>query len=261
MAPHQSDFPSEQQAQLLQDIARDGNADSYGYGAEANGTSSSMNHFTFSDTYPSTDFDDLDPATLLESLANFEHPVPSSELPTVTEPPTLPEHPVSSERHFESLLQAAASADSQEAAQASRGQNKSPAKQPTATHQFGTPNNANGNTTITTTRKRKRKPRQVEDEESADDNFGFIVTKATRRKRRLRDTPEELAEEYEIWGSELEGDGDGDGSQLDGRTFSLERADPRAAGVHSAAALFRRPSAASKKYTRTSSIDFEQFNF
>jgi hypothetical protein len=32
-------FPSEQ-AQLLQDIARDGNANEYGYGGQANGTTS-----------------------------------------------------------------------------------------------------------------------------------------------------------------------------------------------------------------------------
>lgn len=188
--------------------------------------------------------DDLDPATLLESLANFEHPPSSSEPPTAHESIAL-----SSEHQFESLLQAAASADSQEAAQASRGQNKS-----LITERLSS---ANGNNTATRT---KRKRKQIEDEEdSADDNFGFIVTNKTKRKRRLpADDPEQLAIEHEIWGPEFEGIEDG--SQSDGRTISLAGADARAAGVHSAAALFRRPSAASKKYTSESFSHFMYFN-
>ena len=223
---HNPEF-SEQQTQHLQDIARNGSADEYDYG----------------DNGPSNDFDDLDPTTLLKSLAEFEHPASSSEPLAIADPPTVSEAPAASERHFQSLLQAVATADGAEAAQARVLLPNT--KNSIIISQTATPKSApKSNATKTST---KRKRQEVEDDDEGD--LGFIVTakyKKYRKRKAETDEEELLARERAIWGPD-----DDEGGEIDGgrRQSSVGTADARALGVHSAAALFRRPSAASKKYT------------
>lgn len=212
------EFTSEQ-AQLLQDIARNGSND------EENDDA----------------FKDLDPAILLQSLADFQHPASHSEPepPLVSEPSAAPDH------HFESLLQAVATADGEQAAQDSRGQKQS---NPTA------PAPVNSLSTIpkSTTTKRKRRDLEYDDDDDDDDEdaFGFIKpSKSNKRQRKKQAEAEQLAREREIWGPQSAGEGDGDGAAE--RRTPVRAKDARAAGVHSAAALFRAPTAASKKYTST----------
>lgn len=81
--------------------------------------------------------------------------------------------------------------------------------------------------------------------------YGVITTPGSKRRRlQTEEDQEARAREREIWGDEEDED-DKDGStSIDYRQTPIATADARAAGVHSAAALFRRPSQASKKYTR-----------
>ena len=76
-----------EQAQFLQDIARNGSTDEY------------------------NSFEDLDTAVLLQSLADFEHPAPYTELHHLPEPPTTSEPPATPKHQFSSHLQAAAASD------------------------------------------------------------------------------------------------------------------------------------------------------
>ena len=186
----------------------------------------------------------------MQSLADFEHATSSSELPTVCEVPAT------SERHFESLLQAVATADGEEAAQASRGQNKPDATR--TSNQIHSPKSTPKNKATTTRTKRKRRQAEEEEDDDEDESVGFIVTASYKRQKKKKAQDEEaeaLAREREIWGPEYGEEVDEDGAEE--RQTPIGTADARALGVHSAAALFRRPSAASKKYTskfRTSFI-------
>ena len=237
---NQADFNSDQAA-ILQDLARNGAADEahmYGYGEanlQSNGANPSVD-FTFSAAYPSTglsnSFQDMeDPAALLESLASFEHPPPSNEGPTP-----------GSNDHFESLLQAVERAEGQAGPPKEHGQtgrNSTPRR--TEQHGFSQKSPLNEN---------RSKRRRDEDEDDGR-TFGFIKTSRSskRQKQSVQDEDEEqLAKEREIWGPEENDEQDGS-TAFEYQHSPIATADARAVGVHSAAALFRRPSTASKKYT------------
>lgn len=246
---NQSGFPPDQAA-LLRDLARNGSADeAHMYGCsdgQANGAAPNMHPAVFSDAYPSTGLSsglqDLDdPAALLESLANFEHPPSNNGLPAV------------SNDHFESLLQAVATAGGQEAAaQAGRGRNRRGARQSTTSNQFSFPQSPQTSARPKRKRPQEEEEQEEEEQEEEDDesSFGFIITSKRQKQRQAADDPEQLAREREIWGPEDEDEEDGS-TALARQHNIVAAADARAAGVHSAAALFRRPSAASKKYTST----------
>jgi hypothetical protein len=203
-----------EQAQLLQDIARNGSTDEY------------------------NSFEDLDTAVLLQSLADFEHPASYNEPHNPPEPPTVSAPPATPNYHFASHLQAAAASNGGEAAQASPSQNQSKATAPTPPKYFNSLKNASKTT--------KRKRQELEYESENDDTGGFIKkSKSKRRKKIAQEEADQLARGREIWGPEY-GIDIGGGSK---RRTPVTGSEARAAGVQSAAALFRLPSAASKKYT------------
>jgi len=258
---HHGDFDPEQAA-MLQDIARNGapEAQMYGYpevGANSghlNGHSDGAANDMHSNgvlplaglayyagfTYPEPgllqsqqDLDLDDPAALLESLANFEHPPTSSNAPI-------------SNDHFASLLQAAATAGGEEAARVDRGRTRRSTRQPRATEEAVTRQNDTHEV---------QSRRRLNDKPNPPESHGF-VTRGTKRKRALdvTDEEEQLRREREIWGSEEpEGEHPFDQEPRYGHS-PIATSAARAAGVHSAAALFRRPSSASKKYTSKCSV-------
>jgi hypothetical protein len=180
--------------------------------------------FVFSDADPLTigGFQDLeDPAALLESLASFEHSTSNESSLAV------------SNDHFASLLQAAGEAAAQTGHDQSRRSVSHLASQiETAADQFG-------NSTAHGFARRKRKRQE-------EDSFGFITNKHQKHGDSDSEEGYRLARDHEIWGPEDE-DEDRNSPALEGQP--IPTADARAIGVHSAAALFRRPSEASKKYT------------
>ena len=174
-----------------------------------------------SNSFPSLD----DPAALLESLAAFDH-VPSSNETNTT----------GSNDQFASLLQAAATATGQEAAQDEHDQERGNASLSPAPEQL-IPSQGLPNSDV----RRKRAQAELDEE-----TLGWVTNKAPRRSS-PEDDAEQLAREREIWGPD-----DNDEATMTAFEYQhkpLAGADARAAGVHSAAALFRRPSMASKKYT------------
>lgn len=183
-------------------------------------------------------YKDLDPAILLQSLADFEHPAFHSQPRTVS-PPNVPpsaasEPPAAPNYHFEGLLQAVAAANGEQAAHASPGQKQTNAIAPK-------PVNSLSNIPKTTSTKRKRSIHDDDDGET----FGFLKPTKALKKQKQKQAEEQLALEREIWGPQSAGEDDENGeprSPIKGNAA-------RAAGVHSAAALFRAPTAASKKYT------------
>jgi hypothetical protein len=251
---HQSDFPSDQAA-ILRDLARNGAADEasmYGYAdmgsnIQSNGANPSQ-EFSFTDTYPitglSNSFQDIeDPAALLESLAGFDH-VPSAHDARAS---------VSND-HFASLLQAAATAGGEEIAHAQGAHGQEHAGQTSQPDTYG----FFKRTFAPEPRaKRKRKARELDGTEDAEEDgrsYGLISNKR-RKKTPPPEDEDQLAREREIWGPDEEDDDvsvPDDGFQQ----APIATADARAVGVHSAAALFRRPSTASKKYTRRSNPSF-----
>ncbi|PQE03879.1 hypothetical protein CJF30_00006569 [Rutstroemia sp. NJR-2017a BBW] len=181
-----------------------------------------------------SNYDDLDdPIALLESLTRYN----SSSLPP----------PVSPNDQFASLLQAAESAGGEDARRSQTPLN----------------NNSNPSSTpIRTASPKKSSKRRRDDSPEPEQFFGFIHSKqANPRKRRKPTEEEEEAEAREraIWGDEpSDAEDDEDGSERnngsaddeDTRKPRAHSLDPRGAGVHSAAALFRRPGPNAKKYTR-----------
>jgi hypothetical protein len=176
---------------------------------------------------------DLDDTTaLLESLANYEHP------PSINNPPL-------SNNNFASLLQAAATAGGEEAAQVDLGRTRRSTRQS---------RHAEEATTLQTYTPENRARRRLSDKTDPTQTHGF-VTRGNKRKRTLDETDEEaqLRREREIWGPEEPDEGDPYEEPLYGHS-PVSTTEARAAGVHSAAALFRRPSSASKKYTSECSV-------
>ncbi|RAL68699.1 hypothetical protein DID88_007405 [Monilinia fructigena] len=122
----------------------------------------------------------------------------------------------------------------------------------------GTPsnNNGNGQSTRGSPPKTSSKRRRDESEEASEEGgemFGFINAKSKPRKVRklTAEEEEEAAREREIWGSEpsdLEDEEEGEDSSS--KYSTVPNLNPRAYGVHGAAAIFRKTSAAGRKYTR-----------
>ncbi|KAL2074459.1 hypothetical protein VTL71DRAFT_8237 [Oculimacula yallundae] len=249
------------QASILQDLAN-GAADSAhvaeGDEAEDPGGADTQFDYLFEedenedDTYPiagletSVQEDLTNSAALLESLANYEPPSLAIESRA---PPLLNDHD-----HFESLLQAAATAEVVEAAEG----NSSQVRDNFALYdEFDAyeyykrsfdpiPNDP---IPIDTNNKRKRDEDYVPDDKSE--------TTARSPSKRQKSIPvevadedaEQLALERELWGPEEEEHEDSI-STPEQKVSPLRTVDARALGLQSATALFRRPSEASKKYTR-----------
>ncbi|KAA8567570.1 hypothetical protein EYC84_008045 [Monilinia fructicola] len=119
-------------------------------------------------------------------------------------------------------------------------------------------NNGNGQSTRGSPTKTSSKHRRDESEEAAEEEgemFGFINAKSKPRKVRklTAEEEEEAAREREIWGSEpsdLEDEEEGEGEDSNSKYSTIPNLNPRAYGVHGAAAIFRKTSAAGRKYTR-----------
>jgi hypothetical protein len=256
----ESDFDADHAA-LLRDIARDGtgapDVEMYGYhdtgsnGVHLNGYgdggSGSMHsngvdstsdfaypaEYTYHETVPTQqELDALDPAALLESLANFEHPPSNNNAPI-------------SNDHFASLLQAAATAGGQES-QVDSNTPKRTTRRSRAAEQLGfSPSSPIDN----------RSTRNRTTSSDVLDEPTFVTSRITKRKRVIDpiDEEEQLRREHEIWGPEEPEDGDDLTFETTYDHPPIGPSSARALGVHSAAALFRRPSTASKKYTSNSS--------
>jgi hypothetical protein len=258
---HHGDFDPEQAA-MLQDLARNGapEVQMYGYpevganGGHLNGYSDNSSNdmhsngvlpvtglayyadFTYAEAgllQSQQDLDLDDPAALLESLANFEHPPTSSNA-------------LISNDHFASLLQAAATAGGEEAARVDLGRTRRSTRQSRPTEELVTRQNDTHEV---------RSRRRLNDKPNPPESHGFVARSA-KRKRALDDTDEEeqLRREREIWGPEEPEEEDPFDQEPRYGHSPIATSEARAAGVHSAAALFRRPSSASKKYTSTCSV-------
>jgi hypothetical protein len=258
MAPditsNQPAFPSDQAA-ILQDLARNGAADEanmYGYAdmgssMQSNGADPSQ-EYLFSDAYPtaglSNSYQDMDDhSTLLGTLVAFEHP-----------PTNDPRASVSND-HFASLLQAAGvTLEGEEIAQTEGGQEQGNAAQPGQSSTYGF---FKRTFDLEPRPKHKRMARGFGEDMGAEKengrSYGLISNKRRKRTPSPED-PDQLAREHEIWGPESpeagEDDEDSDVPDDSFQQTPVSTAKARALGVHSAAALFRRPSKASKKYTR-----------
>lgn len=258
---HHGDFDPEQAA-MLQDLARNGapEAQMYSYpdvganGGHLNGYSENPSNdmhsngvlpvagfayyvdFTYAEAgllQSQQDLDLDDPAALLESLANFEHPPASSNAPI-------------SNDHFASLLQAAATAGGEEAARVDLGRTLRSTRQSRATEELVTRQNDT---------QEVRSSRRQNDKPNPPEGYGFVL-RGTKRKRALdeADEEEQLRREREIWGPEEPEEEDPFDQEPQYGHTPIATSEARAAGVHSAAALFRRPSSASKKYTSMYSV-------
>ncbi|CAL3965136.1 unnamed protein product [Diplocarpon coronariae] len=228
----------DQQAALLQDLARDRDATSIG---EDNGD---FDYLFESDgeteAYPVPGLEDSsttghlgldDPAALPESFANFPLPL-LSPVETRT---------ISINDQFESLLKAAATAGEQDAGWDCSQVGESFMRfEQSETYNiykttFGAPH-------ASQVEHQKRK-RDVEDPEKlAEPDKG-----PKRRKKTTQEDIDQLARERAIWGPE---DGEQQEDSMIDQHLPVSDTGVRAADLHSATALFRRPSAASKKYTR-----------
>jgi hypothetical protein len=256
MAPditsNHSDFPSDQAA-ILRDLARNGAADEasmYGFtdmgsNMQSNGANPSQ-EYSFSDTYPttglSTSYQDMDDsAALLGSLAAFEHP-PSNDAPTSV-----------SNDHFASLLRAAETAEGAEIARTEGSHEEDNAAQTGQSDAYGFFKRT-FDPEPRPKRKRTARGRNCEvDAEQEDGRSYGLVSNKRRKKSPPPEDPDLLAREREIWGPESpEGEEDNTVSAPEDsfQQPQVSTTAARALGVHSAAALFRRPSKASKKYTR-----------
>ncbi|KAI9645904.1 hypothetical protein NHQ30_005341 [Ciborinia camelliae] len=128
--------------------------------------------------------------------------------------------------------------------------------------QPGTPSSNNGNGQIargtpTNTSSKRRRDESEDPAEEGEEMFGFINAKSKPRKVRklTEEEEEEAAREREIWGSEPsefeDDDEEGEGEDSQSKySATIPNLNPRAHGVHGAAAIFRKTSAAGRKYTR-----------
>lgn len=162
-----------------------------------------------------------DPQVLLSNLSNYEHPTTGIERSTS-----------SNTDQFASLLQAATTATAAEAAQAGHGQNERPTNQPIESNEFSfSPDGS-------------RRREQI-------DSYNSFESK--NRSQSPGSDEERLAREREIWGpeeDEIETNSMLNAfQQTNYKQTPTVTASARSVGVHSAAALFRRPSKESKKYT------------
>ncbi|CAD6442741.1 5027147d-d184-4329-a758-ac0262d8a730 [Sclerotinia trifoliorum] len=175
-----------------------------------------------------------DPIELLEKLTNTKWDSRNLDTPTTR-----------TNAQFASLLNAAETAGGVDA------------------RRSGTPSSNNGNRQSTRGSPARTSSKRGRDEsedraEEGEEMFGFINAKAKPRKVRklTAEEEEEAAREREIWGSEPsdveeddeEAEDEGENSQA--KSSTIPDLNPRAHGVHSAAALFRKTSASGRKYTR-----------
>lgn len=243
---------TDQASTILQDLPN-GTPDNYGADGrteDLNGADSNLDYLfedDEDDTYLiaglETSFQEelVDPAALLESLANYEpprSPVVGSRAPAVP----------NDHDHFESLLQAAATAEGVEAAEDDRSQVGDSSALSYQSDAYGyfkrsfDPFESNN----------KRKRNEQDEANQSDGESPMLVRDASKRCKKVSgEDSDQLALEQELWGAE-EGDDEGSMSASERPISPVQTADARAVGLHSATALFRRPSTASKKYTRGS---------
>jgi hypothetical protein len=196
---------------------------------------------------------DMDPVELLEALRDYNEqqsvggqiPIPIGQMGQgVSE---------TENDHFASLLEAAATAGGHEAARGGGSGGN-----PGVAQMVGDKGAGAGAADAGDGRgKRKRESAgtgvggtgEQRETDAAGDLFQKLA--GVKRKRAMKEVDEDqLAREREIWGPEDTEEDDDEGE--DGRAYTgppVAPSDARAVGVHSAAALFRRPSSASKKYT------------
>lgn len=246
--------------QVLQDLAQHafnvpGSHDDFaGTGAQEDPNGDTSLDYLFEDdeeeAYPITGLEnslDLeDPAALLESLANFSH----------EQPPHIETRPAVSTDQFESLLQAAATAGEAALEDHSQvGGSYTPFDQSDTHEYFKRSFDPPG--TNPKPPKRKRGQDNGRESEERDDSDMLFRAPSKRRRRELQPEDEDqLAREREIWGPE-EGEEGHNTSMFERHLSPVSTADARAVGLHSATALFRRPTAASKKYTRTYILTYQ----
>ncbi|KAH7418182.1 hypothetical protein BKA64DRAFT_190817 [Cadophora sp. MPI-SDFR-AT-0126] len=211
MAPDTRTTATDQASTILQDL-QNGAADNYG----ADGRAEDLNGLE-------TSFQEEleDPAALLESLASYEPP----QSPVVGSRASAASN---DHDHFESLLQAAATAEGVDAAEEDRSQRSFDPFE----------------------KNNKRKRNEQDEAHQPDSESSMLVRDASKRRKKVpEEDADQLALERELWGPE-EGENEGSMSTPERHISPVPTADARAVGLHSATALFRRPSTASKKYTR-----------
>ncbi|PBP19611.1 hypothetical protein BUE80_DR009674 [Diplocarpon rosae] len=225
----------DQQAALLQDLARDGDAASPGedngdfdYLFESDGETEAYLIPGLEDSSTAGDLGVYDPAALPENFANF----PLSQLsPTETRTTSINDQ-------FESLLKAAATAGEE-----NTGWDCSQVGESfTRFEQFETYEHYKHTSDATHANQveHQKRKRDVADSEQ----LGESDTGPKRRKKTTQEDIDQLARERAIWGPE------DDEQQENSTTDQHSPVSDAGARLHSAMALFRRPSAASKKYTR-----------
>ncbi|KFY34753.1 hypothetical protein V494_06507 [Pseudogymnoascus sp. VKM F-4513 (FW-928)] len=206
---------------------------------------------------PLHEHDDVDPVTLLEALANFDTTPMNNRANTRTGSQDGQRHDPQSHQfsndHFASLLQAAETAGQTQENDNVRMDNRKRYTRAQITSRWGGPPGSATHFRPPVPRahgeKRKQSPSAAQLPDPAPAS-GFIKP-GTRRKKTKEVDPDQLAREHAIWGSASESDNDADDGEETHRSGpQVSTSDARAAGVHSAAALFRRPTPASKKYTR-----------
>ncbi|KAH6681930.1 hypothetical protein B0J14DRAFT_557341 [Halenospora varia] len=237
-----ADFSTDQ-AELLRDLAFGGYHDA----------SFNSRHNAYSNEQSlGTNFDDIaDSAVLLEGLSNY-HPSTTSGNENNFEQQL---NPGGSNDTIASLLEAAATADGERTQDASQANHTQPPQQPHQSHQnqqlqslHGSPSSRN---TVTPVIENKTPPPNASSpsKRKRSDNLGFI--KNSKRQRKVIDQDErQIALQREIWdASPDEEEYKSEGERLRWQDEEPE-VDARAMGLHSAVALYRKPSAASQKYTR-----------
>jgi len=207
---------------------------------------------------PSAQEDDMDPAALLESLANFEHTPMNNGNNNAIAGQEGQHHDVRTHQfsndHFASLLQAAATAGQSQdndhhnrsSGRTSRGQSLDWSRGPVP-HQDSLDQPPHLQHPQPQGQKRKRSSVTSQQPDAAN-TPGFIKPQ-TRRKKPKEVDPDQLARERLIWGPPSDAS-DASDDESPSSFPPVSPSSARAAGVHSAAALFRRPTPASKKYTR-----------
>lgn len=201
---------------------------------------------------PNTDnHNDLHPAALLESLASFDHTQAHNSATTYGEQEShsyQPNHQSHANQfendHFASLLQAAATAgQNQENEHINHYDNDSGRlSQPLQEWSIRTQPRP-----YSQKRKHPDASRNAASTPNTDSSSHFD-SRSSRRKLAPEADDGALAREHAIWGPSDHSEGEAEEPSTSYTRLSPSSA--RAAGVHSAAALFRKPTSASKKYTR-----------
>ncbi len=191
---------------------------------------------------------DIDHATLLGNLASYEH-IPLMHAPNSNCAEQDRSHSANhfENDHFASLLQAAATA----------GQNQEDERPSHYDPHFRTQSHDWDHSRETFPGRRSSLPQSHKRKHSETGSTPSSDSRQIRQRKNFDTDDAQIAREREIWpDSDGEGEGEGEGeaqpaAEEPARTYTpLSPSSARAIGVHSAAALFRKPTAASKKYTR-----------